>query len=125
MAKQFEVLREMGFNEPMEIERFSTRTEGNMDILKIYLRRQHGDWFSKSKKFKFKRADKSLERGTAYGGATEPSGFFLRALGELEQLVKVDHDSQSKKQVLLEELEHLEKVMTRKMEDLRRQIEDL
>lgn len=125
MAKQFVVLKEMGFGDPLEIERFSTRTEGGMDILKIYLKRQQGDWFSKSKKFKFKRSDKSVEMGTRYGAASEPSGYFLRALAELESLVKVEKDSQSKKQVLLEEMDHLEQVMTRKMKDIRRQIEEL
>lgn len=125
MAKQFVVLKEMGFGDPLEIERFSTRTEGGMDILKIYLKRQQGDWFSKSKKFKFKRSDKSVEMGTRYGAASEPSGYFLRALAELESLVKVEKDSQSKKQVLLEEMDHLEQVMTRKMRDIRRQIEEL
>lgn len=125
MAEKFEVLKEMGFEDPMLIEKFSTRIEGNMDILKIYLRRQQGDWFSKSKKFKFKRADKSIEMGTAYGQATEPSGYFLRALAELEKLIKVEHDADNRKEVLLEELDHLEKVVSRKIEDLRHQIEQL
>lgn len=125
MTKQFTALKEMGFSDPLDIEKFSTRTEGNMDILKIYLRRQQGDWFSKSKKFKFKRTDKSVEMGTRYGAASEPSGYFLRAIAELESLVKVEKDSQTKKQVLLEEIDHLEQVMARKIEDLRRQINDL
>lgn len=123
--KQFDVLMEMGFEDPYEIEKYSCRTEGDADILKVYLRRHSGEWFSKSKKFKFKRVDKSLEMGTTYGSTTEPSGYFLKALAELEQLVKVEKDVQSRKEILLEEMEHLEKVVTRKMEDMRRQIEEL
>lgn len=125
MVEQFEVLKEMGFDDPMAIEKFTTRTEGDMDILKVYLRKQQGDWISKSKKFKFKRSDKSVEMGTAYGAASAPSSYFLKALSELEKLIKVEHDADSRKQVLLDEIDHLEKVMTRKIEDIRRQLEEL
>lgn len=125
MNTEFVVLTEMGFDDPSEIERFSTRREGDMDILKIYLRRRQGDWFSKSKKFKFKRVDKSLEMNAAYGSASEPSAYFLKAVTELERLVKVDQDTQSKKQVLLDEIDHLEKVLNGKLADLRHQIDQL
>lgn len=126
MSKQrFDVLVEMGFEDPYEIEKFSCRTEGDTDILKIYLHRHQGEWFSKSKKFKFKRVDKSLEMGTPYGTTTEPSSYFLRALAELEKLVKVEKDVQSRKELLLAELAHLETVTNRKIEDIRRQIEQL
>lgn len=125
MTEQFDVLKEMGFDDPKAIEKFTTRTEGDVDTLKIYLRRQQGDWLSKSKKFKFKRADKSVEMKTEYGEASAPSAYFLKALAELEALIKTEHDTDSRKQVLLNEIDHLEKVVNRKIDDIRRQIEML
>ena len=46
-------------------------------------------------------------------------------MGELDKLVAGDKSSKAKKEDILEEMEHLNKVVARKIEDLRRQIEDL
>ncbi len=83
---------------------------------------------AKSKKFKFKRkhTNVSVEGGLVpYRASTEPSPYYLRALSELEKLVAQDKSVKDKKELLLEEIEHLEKVVARKVEDIRRQIEEL
>lgn len=127
-AEKFQTLKEMGFENPHDIQRFTTRTESDIDVLKVYLHRHQGEWMAKSKKFKFKRkhTNVSVDSGLMpYRASTEPSPYYLRAISELEQLVAEDQSTKDKKQLLLEEIDHLEKVVARKVEDLRRQIEDL
>ncbi|MCV6611647.1 MAG: DUF3461 family protein [Amphritea sp.] len=127
-AEKFQTLKEMGFENPHDIQRFTTRTENDIDVLKVYLHRHQGEWMAKSKKFKFKRkhTNVSVDSGLMpYRASTEPSPYYLRAISELEQLVAEDQSTKDKKQLLLEEIDHLEKVVARKVEDLRRQIEDL
>ncbi len=125
---QFETLKEMGIDNVRDIEKYTSRIEGDNDILKIYFHRHQGDWFAKSKKFKFQRVHKDLrvnEGTTTYRHTTEPSPFYLRAVDELDKLVAQDKQAEDKKAILLEEIDHLEKVMQRKVEDIRRQIEEL
>ncbi|MEH6575934.1 MAG: DUF3461 family protein [Amphritea sp.] len=127
-AEKFSTLTEMGFDDPYDIERYTTRTENDVDVLKIYVHRHHGEWMAKSKKFKFRRKHKNLpvDGGLVpYRATSEPSSYYLRAVAELDMLVQADKSSKDKKEHLLEELAHLEKVVTRKVEDIRRQIEEL
>jgi len=128
MSDQYKTLVEMGINDVYEIEKFSTRQEGDMDVLKIYFHRDPHTWLSKSKKFKFKRQVKVLnvkEGNILCRETTEPSPFFIKAVNELEQLVEKIQTAKCRKQILLEEIDHLEKVMERKIADIRRQLEDL
>lgn len=123
-----ETLTAMGVEDVQDIERYSTRIEGDIDVLKIYFHRHHGEWFAKSKKFKFKRLHKNIkvnEGLVPYRATTESSPYFLRAIAELDQLVSQEKTTLDRKEQLLEELGHLEKVVSRKIEDLRRQIEEL
>ena len=125
---KFPSLVEMGFEDPKDIDRYTTRVEGDVDILKIYHRRHQGEWMTKSKKFKFKRLHKTLrvnEGLTAYRDTTESSPFFLKAMGELDSIVAVERSVKAKKEDILEEIEHLNKVVNRKIEDLKRQIDEL
>lgn len=127
-AAKFPTLTEMGIDEPKDIERYTSRIEGDVDILKIYFHRHQGDWMAKSKKFKFKRMHKNMrvnEGRVPYIATTESSPYFLRAMAELDQLVSVEKTTQTRKAQLLDDIEHLEKVVARKIEDIRRQIDEL
>ncbi|NVK43692.1 MAG: DUF3461 family protein [Oceanospirillaceae bacterium] len=124
----FETLKSMGIEDLHDIERYSTRIEGDIDVLKIYYHRQHGEWFAKSKKFKFQRLHKNIkvnEGLVPYRATTESSPYYLRAVAELDQLVTQEQSTLDRKAQLLEELAHLEKVVSHKIEDLKRQIEEL
>nr|WP_067295644.1 DUF3461 family protein [Marinobacterium profundum] len=126
--KQFETLMAMGVEDVQDVERYSTRTEGDVDILKLYYHRHQGEWFAKSKKFKFKRLHKSVKVSDGlvpYRATTESSPYYLRAVAELDKLVTQEKSSLDRKELLLEELDHLEKVVARKIEDLKRQIGEL
>ncbi len=127
-VEKFPALFEMGFEDPNDVDRYTTRIEGDVDILKVYHRRHQGEWMTKSKKYKFKRLHKKLrvnEGLTAYRDTTESSPFFLKAITELDQLVAGEKSTKAKKEDILEEIDHLNKVVARKIEDLRRQIEEL
>jgi hypothetical protein len=127
-AEKYPTLLEMGIEEPHEVERYTSRIEGDMDILKIYFHRHQGEWMTKSKKFKFKRQHKNMrvnEGRVPYIATTESSPYFLRAIAELDTLVTVEKTAKDRKQRLLEDIEHLEKVVARKLEDMRRQIEEM
>lgn len=127
-VEKFPALFEMGFEDPNDVDRYTTRIEGDVDILKIYHRRHQGEWMTKSKKYKFKRLHKKLrvnEGLTAYRDTTESSPFFLKAVAELDRLVAGEKTTKAKKEDILEEIDHLNKVVARKIEDLRRQIEEL
>lgn len=124
----FETLKSMGVEDLHDIERYSTRIEGDIDILKIYYHRHHGEWFAKSKKFKFQRLHKNIkvnEGLVPYRATTESSPYYLRAVAELDQLVTQEQSALDRKAQLLDELAHLEKVVSHKIEDLKRQIEEL
>ncbi|MCP8688624.1 DUF3461 family protein [Marinobacterium sedimentorum] len=125
---KFETLTAMGVDDVQDIERYSTRIEGDVDILKLYFHRHQGEWFAKSKKFKFKRLHKNVKVNDGlvpYRATTESSPYYLRAIAELDQLVAQEKGSLDRKELLLEELDHLEKVVARKIEDLKRQIGEL
>jgi len=127
-VEKFPALAEMGFEEPSDIDRYTTRIEGDIDILKVYHNRHKGEWMTKSKKFKFKRLHKKLrvnEGLTAFRDTTESSPFFLKAITELDKLVAGEKTAKAKKEDILEEMDHLNRVVSRKIEDLRRQIEEL
>lgn len=127
-VEQFPTLSEMGIEEPRDIERYTSRIEGDVDVLKIYFHRHQGEWMAKSKKFKFKRMHKNMrvnEGRVPYIATTESSPYFLRAVAELDTLVSADRTAKDKKERLLDEIEHLEKVVARKLEDMRRQIEEM
>jgi hypothetical protein len=126
--QKFETLGAMGVEDIHDIERYSSRIEGDVDILKIYFHRHQGEWFAKSKKFKFKRLHKNVKVNDGlvpYRATTESSPYYLRAVAELDQLVEQEKTSMNRKELLLEELDHLEKVVARKIEDLKRQINEL
>ena len=128
MSEQYPTLSEMGIVDVYDIEKFSTRQEGDMDILKIYFHKDPLNWLSKSKKFKFKRQVKVLnvkEGNVLCRETTEPSPYFIKAVNELEQLVERIKSSKCRKEILLGEIDHFEKVMERKIADIRRQLEDL
>jgi hypothetical protein len=127
-AEKFPILKEMGIDDTYDIERYTARIEGESDVLKIYFHRHQGDWVTKSKKFKFKRTHKTLrvnEGRVPYIDTTESSPYFLHAVDELDKLVAEERNTQSRKERLLEEMSHLEKVVERKLADMRRQIEEL
>ncbi len=127
MAK-YEALTEMGIQNPEEIIKYTSRQEGHGDVLKIYYKRRKGSFLPSSRKYKFGRANKSIlaDGGTQkYEDVYEISPFLLKAVVELDLIVKQKQKAINSKQDMLEELDHLEIVVDNKLAEIRRKLKHL
>ena len=122
----YPTLIEMGITSIEDIYKYSLRQEGDNDVLKIYFRRTKGSLLPKSKKFKFGRAvnthrvDSSTDK---YREVSEMSSFLMKAVDELHELVQHEHEVHDVKKRLVDDIDHLEKVMMSKLESIRRDID--
>jgi predicted nucleic acid-binding Zn-ribbon protein len=117
----------MGVSNIEQISKYSLRTEGDEDVLKIYYKREQNPLLPRSVKFKMARRTRVLKNDATQQSESidEVSPMLRRAVGELDRIVDAQSDRQSRKQALLQELEHLESVVRHKIADLREQIEAL
>ncbi|MFQ3185450.1 DUF3461 family protein [Marinomonas primoryensis] len=121
----YPTLQSMGITSIQDIEKFTLRFEGGHDVLKIYYRREKGSLLPKSKKFKFGRSTKTVlaDGGQqTYRQVQEPSLIVLRAMEELELIVGRQRDIKVTKDDLVKELEHLEKVVNSKINEIKEKI---
>jgi predicted XRE-type DNA-binding protein len=121
----YPTLESMGITSFEDIEKFTLRYEGGFDVLKVYYRREKGSLLPKSKKFKFGRSTKTVlaDGGQqTYRQVQEPSLVVLRAVEELGQIVGKQHEDKATKEDLINELEHLEKVVSSKIAELKEKI---
>jgi glutamine synthetase type III len=124
----YPTLIEMGVQSIDDIYKYSLRQEGNNDVLKIYFRRTKGSLLPKSKKFKFGRSVKTHRVDSStdkYREVSEMSAFLMKAVDELHKLVQHEHQVQDVKERLLNDIEHLEKVVMNKLKEMRRDIEQI
>lgn len=87
--KTYPHLKEMGINNPQQIEKFAVYSTEDQDILRVIYKRKKGSPLAVSKKFKFPRLKKSVmvDSGTRKTGMVfESVPAFRDALHELEQL---------------------------------------
>ena len=121
----YQTLESMGVTSFDDIEKFTLRYENGYDVLKVYYRREKGSLLPKSKKFKFGRSTKTVlaDGGQqTYRQVQEPSLVVLRAVEELGKFVGKQKEDRITKAELVEELVHLEKVMTSKIAELKEKI---
>lgn len=124
----YKTLRELGVTDLDQIERYTLRQEGDEDILKIYFKRKKGDLFAHSTKFRHGRAKKmvQVDSGTQkYKEVSEISPTMLKLARELDQLVHHEESIADFKKRILGDIDHLEKVVKRKLDQLRSDIENL
>ena len=124
----YPTLTEMGITSISDIVKYTLRQEGEEDVLKIYFRREKGSLLPKSKKFTFGRHIKTVRVDSSrdkYQEVSEMSPYLLKAIDELHDLVTHEHEVEDLRTRLLEDVEHLEKVMLSKLADLRRDIEKI
>lgn len=57
----YDNLKSLGITHPEDIDRYTLRQEANNDILKIYFRKDKGEFFAKSVKFKYPRQRKTIQ----------------------------------------------------------------
>ncbi|MCB1761204.1 MAG: DUF3461 family protein [Gammaproteobacteria bacterium] len=124
----YDTLNELGITDIDLIERYTLRQEGDEDILKIYFKRRRGELFAHSVKFRQGRSTKVIPvdsgRGQ-YKEVSEISPLMLKASEELERIVRRDENIVEAKQRILQDIDHLERVITRKLEQLRDDVERL
>ncbi|PLY16923.1 MAG: hypothetical protein C0631_02120 [Sedimenticola sp.] len=124
----YETLKDMGITDFEDIEKYTLRQEGDEDILKIYFRRKRGDLFAHSTKFRHGRSKKMVLVDSGkhkYKEVSEISPTMLHAVAELDQIVKHDQSVHDVRQRILNDIDHLEKVVLRKLEQLRKDVEQI
>jgi len=128
MSSSYPTLKSMGISSTENIEKFTLRYENSQDVLKVYYRREKGSLLPKSKKFKFGRSTKTVlaDGGQqTYRQVQEPSLIVVRAMEELEQIVGKQKEEKVTREELINELEHLEKVMQNKISEIKHKINAL
>lgn len=124
----YPTLTEMGIPSVDEIYKYSLRQEGDVDVLKIYFRREKGSLLPRSKKFKFGRSHKTVRVDSShdkYQEISEMSAFLMKAIDELHELVQHEHEVQDIRERLHADIDHLEKVVNNKLAEIRRDIDKI
>lgn len=119
----------LGIQDPKLIERYSLRQEALKDVLKIYFRKQKGELFAKSVKFKFPRQVKNvlIDSGShKYKEVTEINRSLTMVIDELNKITKpAPSPDTDVKQKILSDLRHLEKVVSSKIAEIESDLEKL
>ncbi|RMF17027.1 MAG: DUF3461 family protein [Gammaproteobacteria bacterium] len=124
----YEYLKSIGVKDFDRIERYTLRTESGHDVLKIYYKKEKGDLFHHSVKFKFPRSKKSVlvDSGThRYEETSEISPQLVHILEELDQITDQHFQREDTLEGVLIELKHLEKVVSNKIREIEGKIERL
>ena len=104
-------LTAMGVQNPEQISRFATFMSEHVDILRITYNRKKGSLLPESKKFRFPQLKKStmVDSGTRQTEVIfESSAEFRNAVTELEHLMDKKVSSDEIRQLIAEEVQHLE-----------------
>lgn len=127
----YPTLEKMGIKSVDNVDKYTLRHQGDTDVLKIYYKRPKGSFLSRSKKFTFVRGRRGIpleaRNSHAFDDMAKISPQLLMALEELKTLDarRKEVDPIDPKQKFLSDLDHMEKVMTTKMDEIRRQINEL
>ena len=125
----YPTLKEMGITRFDEISHYSLRQEGPArDALKIYYQRQKGSLLPISRKYKFGRSTNTVRTGSGDSGVEEVheiSPFLQKALAELDALVEQRESALDDKEQLLAEIDHLERTVLLKFEDIKARVEQM
>lgn len=124
----YDNLKSLGINNPEEIDRYSLRQEANNDILKIYFRKDRGEFFAKSVKFKYPRQRKTVvsdDVSQGYKEIHEISPGLRYVIDELDQICQRDQVEVDLKRKILDDLRHLESVVANKIAEIEADLEKL
>ena len=122
-------LTAIGITTPESVEKYTVRSEGHFDVLKVYYKREKGDLFARSEKFKYPRQHKrvKVDSGTgAYNDTPEISTTLRYVIDELDQVAKQESIPElDLKKKILQDLRHLEKVVQSKIAEIEANLERL
>ena len=128
---EYPTLEKMGVKSVDSIDKYTVRHQGDTDVLKIYYKRPKGSLLSRSKKFSFIRGRRGIpleaQNSKAFEQMDKISPQLLAALEELKKLdaSRKEVDPVDPKEKFLSDLAHMEKVMNQKIEEIRRQINEM
>ncbi len=117
-----EALSDMGIKNPNEISKYKLHQDGHRDILTIFYKRKKGSILPYSRKYSFSRSVKTIVTDGGrheYKDVYEISPFLLRAISELDSIVKHHIENSDRKQEMLEDIEELERSMSEKLAELK------
>ncbi|MBT0720147.1 DUF3461 family protein [Rosenbergiella collisarenosi] len=120
----FDNLKSLGITHPEEIDRYNLRQEAHHDILKIYFRKDKGEFFAKSVKFKYPRQRKSVDN-LPENDIQEINPSLAYVINELDQLCQQDPLEVDLKNKILEDLRHLEGVVSNKIAEIEADLDRL
>ncbi|MGM3173904.1 DUF3461 family protein [Dickeya lacustris] len=124
----YDNLKSLGIANPEDIDKYSLRQEASNDILKIYFRKDKGEFFAKSVKFKYPRQRKTIvadNAGQGYKEINEISPNLRYVVDELDQICQRDQVEVDLKRKILSDLRHLESVVTHKISEIEADLEKL
>ena len=127
----YPTLKKMGIKSLDEVEKYTVRHQGDTDVLKIYYKRPKGSIMPRSKKFSFVRGRRGIplevRNAKAFEHMDRISPQLVQALEELKHLdaTRKEVDPLDPREKFLSDLDHLEKVMNTKLEEIRRQIREM
>ena len=113
----YDNLKSLGITNPDEIDRYSLRQEANNDILKIYFHKDKGEFFAKSVKFKYPRQRKTV--------VADGIGQGYKEVQEISPNLRYVIDEVDLKRKILDDLRHLESVVTHKISEIEADLEKL
>ncbi|QGX92217.1 DUF3461 family protein [Tatumella sp. TA1] len=120
----FDNLKSLGITHPEEIDRYNLRQEAHHDILKIYFRKDKGEFFAKSVKFKYPRQRKPVDN-LPENDIQEINPSLAYVINELDQLCQQDPLEVDLKNKILEDLRHLEGVVSNKIAEIEADLDRL
>lgn len=91
----YDNLKSLGITHPEEVDRYSLRQEANNDILKIYFRKDKGEFFAKSVKFKYPRQRKTIvsdQSAQGFREVQEISPNLRYVIDELDQICQQEQE---------------------------------
>lgn len=118
-------LKSIGIINVEDIKRYSLRQEGQRDILKIYFKKSGLELLPRSTKFKFQRQQKRVSggyQGENFTNMSEINPTLRSIIGELDELAVSANAEKEVKEQLLEDLKHLEIVVSNKIKDMEAKI---
>ncbi len=124
----YDNLKSLGITNPDDIDRYSLRQEANNDILKIYFQKDKGEFFAKSVKFKYPRQRKTIATdgtGQGFREVQEISPNLRYVIDELDRICLRDRIEVDLKHKILDDLRHLESVVSNKIAEIESDLEKL
>ena len=124
----YATLKDMGVQNPDEIDRYTHYASEHTDHLRIVYRRHKGSLLPESRKYKFPRSKKTVmvDSGTRQTEIIfESSQYLKNALTELDTIVSKHESVEAIKAVLNEEVIHLEEEVAERIAHIKSLVESI